>query len=559
MLTELRVRNLLLIEEADLELGPGLNVLTGETGAGKTVLAHALDLLLGGRPRSGIVRPGAQEAYVEGVFELDEAAREAAGELLGEGEEELVLARRILAGGRTRALVNGRTTTVGELREACGRLLSFYGQHEHRKLTVASSQLEILDRFCGDGQQARLEACASAHLRVIEAQERLAALEELDGSRERELDILEYELAEIEAAAPDPEAEEELLAARSRLANLDALRTACAAVLSALEPDEGEGVAGRLAAGEEALGVVGDASGELAELGRRLSAAALEASDVAAEVRAYADSLEGDPGELEAVESRLAEWDRLKRKHGGSIRAVMEYAAEATERRDLLAGSSEAIAEARAELNEALADRESAAKALRTAREKAGPKLSELVEGRLDGLAMAGASFEVRLETREAGPTGADSIDFYVAPNPGVPCGALREIASGGELSRVMLALLGVASDGSGATLVFDEVDAGIGGKTANAVGEQLQSLSTGRQVICITHLPQVASLASRHFSIEKASRDGESLTEVRRLEGEEVVEELVRMLGAEAGDAAAVEHARRLRNGAVPHQANAA
>jgi DNA repair protein RecN (Recombination protein N) len=559
VLTELRVRNLLLIEEADLELGPGLNVLTGETGAGKTVLAHALDLLLGGRPRGGIVRPGASEAYVEGVFELDGASREVAGDLLGEGEEELVLARRVLAGGRTRALVNGRTTTVGELREACGRLLSFYGQHEHRKLTLASSQLGILDRFCGDGQQARLAACSSAHARVLEAQGKLAALEELEGSRERELDIIEYELAEIEAAAPEPEAEQEMLAARSRLANLDELRTACATVLAALEPEDGEGVTGRLAAGEEALGRVGEASGGLAELARRLSAAALEASDVAAEVRAFADSLEGDPGELEAVEVRLAEWDRLKRKHGGSIETVIEYAAAARERRDLLAGSSEALAGVRAELDQALAERESKAKALRTARKKAGPKLSELVEGRLDELAMAGASFEVRLEPRDPGPTGADSIDFYVAPNPGVPCGSLREIASGGELSRVMLALLGVASDGSGGTLVFDEVDAGIGGKTANAVGEQLQSLSAGRQVICITHLPQVASRASRHFSIEKATRHGQSRTEVRRLGEEEVVAELVRMLGADAGDAAAAEHARRLRNGAVPPQADAA
>ncbi len=559
MLAELRVRNLLLIEEAELDFGPGLNVLTGETGAGKTVLAHALDLLLGGRPRSGIVRPGAKEAYVEGVFEIDEAAREAAGELLGEGEEELVLARRVLAGGRTRALVNGRTTTVGELREACGRLLSFYGQHEHRKLTVSSSQLEILDRFCGDGQQTRLEACASAHARVLEAQARLNGLEELEGNRERELDILEYELAEIEAAAPDPEAEQELLATRGRLANLEELRTACAAVLAALEPDDGDGVAGRLAAGEEALEGVGGASDELAGAAGRLSAAALETSDIAAEVRAYADSLEAHPGELEALESRLAGWDRLKRKHGGSIEAVMEYAAAARERRELLAGSSEAIAGISAELEEALAVREAAAKALRTARKKAGPKLSELVEERLNGLAMADARFEVRLAGREPGPTGADAAEFFVAPNPGVPCGPLREIASGGELSRVMLALLGLASDGSRAALVFDEVDAGIGGKTANAVGEQLQSLSGGRQVICITHLPQVASLASRHFSIEKASRDGQSRTEVRRLGEEEAVAELVRMLGAEAGDPAAVEHARRLRNGAVPLRANAA
>ncbi|MBU3674990.1 MAG: hypothetical protein FGM34_08095, partial [Solirubrobacteraceae bacterium] len=213
VLTELRVRNLLLIEEAELRPAAGLNVLTGETGAGKTVLAHALDLLLGGRPRSAVIRPGADEALVEGVFELDEAEREALSGILDGDEGEVVLARRVQASGRTRALVNGRTVTVGALREAAERLLAFYGQHEHRKLTVASSQLEILDHFCGDGQRARLDACAEAHRRVLDAQERLAELEELEGGRERELDILDFEIAEIEEAAPDPAAEEELLAA----------------------------------------------------------------------------------------------------------------------------------------------------------------------------------------------------------------------------------------------------------------------------------------------------------------------------------------------------------
>ena len=559
VLVELRVQNLLLIEEAELRPGPGLNVLTGETGAGKTVLAHALDLLLGGRPRSSIVRPGASEAYVEGTFRLDEEARQAAGDLLAEGEDELVLARRVQAGGRTRALVNGRTTTVGELREASERLLSFYGQHEHRKLTVSAAQLEILDRFCGDGQGPRLEACASAHARVVAAQERLAELAEAEGSRERELDILDYELAEIEAAAPDPAAEQDLTATRSRLANLEALRAACAMALSALEGQEGDGVTARLAGGSEALGEVAGAAAELAALAGRLEAAALEADDIGAELRSYSDSLEGDPAELEAIESRLAEWERLKRKHGGSIEAVLEYAAGARERRDMLAGSTEALAGAQRELEEALAAREEASKALRAARRKAGPKLAELVAARLEGLAMAGSTFEVHLEEREPGPTGADGAEFLVSPNPGVPAGPVREIASGGELSRVMLALLGIASDGSGSTLVFDEVDAGIGGKTANAVGQQLEELSAGRQVICITHLPQVASLAGRHFAIEKSSDGEESRTEVRELQEEEVVGELVRMLGAGPGDAEAVEHARKLRNAALPPQADAA
>jgi DNA repair protein RecN (Recombination protein N) len=318
-------------------------------------------------------------------------------------------------------------------------------------------------------------------------------------------------------------------------------------------------VPGRLAGGAEALQECGDDSAELASLAERLSAATLEAGDIAAEIRSYADTLDGEPGELEAVEARLSEWDRLKRKYGDSIEAVLEYAAGARQRRDLLAGASEALGGAQAELEAAAAARLEAARALRSARRKAAPKLAEMVAERLEGLAMAGSAFEVVLEEREPGPTGSDGVEFLVSPNPGVPPAPVREIASGGELSRVMLALLGIASDGSHATLIFDEVDAGIGGKTANAVGEQVAALAAARQVICITHLPQVASLAGRHFSIEKSSRAGESRTEVRRLDEEEVVGELVRMLGAGPGDAAAAEHARKLRNAALPPQADAA
>ena len=559
MLIELRVRDLLLIEEAELSPAPGLNVLTGETGAGKTVLAHALDLLLGGRPRSGIIRPGADEAYVEGVFELDDDLRASMPGLVDEDDGEVVLARRVQASGRTRAMINGRTTTVAALREASGRLLSFYGQHEHRKLTVASSQLEILDHFCGDGQRARLEACEAAHRRAQEAARRLAELEGLEGGRERELDILEYEIAEIDDAAPDAAEEEELLARRALLANAEELRTACAAVVAALEPEDGEGAVARLAGAQDILAGVRGAAPELDEAGARLGATAVEAADLCRDLRGFTEGLESDPAELELVESRLAAWERLKRKHGGTIESVVRYAAQARERRDLLAGSDEAAAEARAAHETALAERDEAAAALRRARRRAGPALAERVQERLAALAMPGASFEVRLEEGEPGARGADRVEFIVSPNPGVPPGPLREIASGGELSRVMLALLGIASDGSRATLVFDEVDAGIGGQTANAVGEQLVGLAAGRQVICITHLPQVASLAARHFSIAKGDHGAGTRTEVRQLDDEAAVGELVRMLGAEPGDRAALEHARRLRNGSASQQASAA
>src|SRR5436305_10627296 len=485
MLLELRAENLLLIERAELRLTAGLNVIRGEAGAGKTVLAHALDLLLGGRARPGIVRPGAEEAYVEGVFD--------------DGGVDVVLARRVTAEGRTRAYVDHRSSTVGELRERAERLISFYGQHERRKLTLASAQLEALDGFCGDAHRARLAEMARAHARVRDAEAAIEELRDRAGSRDRELDLLVFELSEIEDADPGEAEEAELTARRDRLRHAEALRGAALSAAEALTPEEGgpEAAGGHLAAVE---GVDAEIDG----LATRLRAALEELSDIAHDLRRAGEEIEAAPGELDAAEERLAVLDRLKRKHGGTIAAVLEHAARCRERRDELEGAEVALEDATAALEAARAERDRLAAALHKARAAAAPKLAKAVRERLAGLAMEGASFEVALDTREPGPAGTDAAEFRIAPNPGVPAGALRDIASGGELSRVMLALMGVASTGSDATLVFDEVDAGIGGHTARAVGERLRELSEGRQVVCITHLPQVASLAAPHFSIAK-------------------------------------------------------
>src|SRR5215218_1999705 len=420
MLTELRVENLLLIERAELRLAPGLNVLTGETGAGKTVLAHALDLLLGGRAKPGIVRPGAAEAYVEGVFELPAALRGELGERLPADAEDVVLARRIGADGRTRALVNGRSATVTDLRELAEPLITFYGQHEHRKLTLAGAQLDVLDGFCGAAQLARRAKVAAAHGAAREAEAALAQLRELAGARERELDLLDFELAEIDAADPSEEEAQALRAERDRLRHVEALRGA------ALAAAEAAGIASLLAtAGRGFLGARG-IDPALDALGERWRALTYETGDLARELRSYADDLGAEPGRLDAVEERLAVLDRLERKHGGTIAAATARLQRA--RAALRAGSD----------------------ALRKARAAAAPKLARAVRARLDELAMRGAAFEISLEPRAPGPAGADTVEFLIAPNPGVPAGPLRETASGGELSRVMLALMGVAATGAG-------------------------------------------------------------------------------------------------------------
>jgi DNA repair protein RecN (Recombination protein N) len=574
MLSELRVENLLLIERAELRLGPGLNAITGETGAGKTVLAHALDLLLGGRPRQGIVRPGAREAYVEGVLAvppslLDDPALADLRERLPAGDEELVLARRVGADGRTRAFVQGRSAPVGELRELGGRLIAFYGQHEHRRLTVASAQLGALDAFCGPEHGAAVTAFAACHQRVLELQRRVEEVHARAGARERDLDLLVFELEEIEALGPSEPEKAELLAERERLRHVEALRAAAGGAAEALAPEAGEatGAASLLAEADRLADGPAGVDGRLDVLAERLRALRIEADDVAAELRRYGAGVEAEPGRLEEVEARLALYDRLERKHGGSVAAVLEHAGRCRAERERLERAELDLEEAEAALAAAEWDRADRAAALSCTREAAAPRLGEGVLSELSELGMEGASFEVRLEPRDAlGPSGAERAEFLIAPNAGVPPAPLRETASGGELSRIMLALMAVAAEGAGGpsvgarlrapgpaarraaqTLVFDEVDAGIGGQTARAVGERLRRLAAGRQVLCITHLPQIASLADSHFRIAKEAGSDLARTTVEQVEGDAVVEELCRMLGADTSDAGARRHAEEL------------
>ncbi len=568
VLLELNVENLLLIESAQLRLAPGLNVLTGETGAGKTVLAHALDLLLGGRARPGVVRPGAAEAYVEGVFELPESVREELGERLpadAQQAREIVLARRVGADGRTRAYLCGRSATVAELRDLGAQLVSFYGQHEHRKLTLSASQLEILDDFCAGDQRACLDACAHAYRRCRRLQGELEQLSELAAARERELELLDHELAEIEAAAPQEQEHERMLGARERLRGLDALRLAasCATQALAPEPAESAGASALLASASAQLDGAAGVDRHLDQLAERMRFIALESQELAGELRDFGEGLLGEEDSLQAIEERLAATERLMRKHGGSITSVLDYAVRARARAEQLAGADAALARVDEQLAQARAELDRHVSSLRAARAHAAPRLARAVRKQLQALAMAGADFAVELSPAAVGPRGGDRVELMIAPNPGVPLGPLREIGSGGELSRAMLAVIGASTQPAGArglrpttgaerpTLVFDEIDAGIGGHAARAVGERLRQLGEIRQVLCITHLPQIASLGARHFSVAKDTSSEPTVATVIQLAEREVVSELVRMLGADDGDAAARRHARDLRKAA--------
>jgi len=557
MLHELRIENLLLMERAELRMAPGLNVVTGETGAGKTLLAHALDLLLGGKARHGIVREGAAEAYVEGVFSMPAGLEPELAERLPEGTEEIVLARRVWPDGRTRAYVCGRSATLTDLRELGGRLLAFYGQHEHRKLMLGAAQLDILDAHCGPAQATLRAQTADAYEGARRIEERVEELRGLAGARDRELDLVAFELEEIEAVAPSEDEEKELLLERERLRHLETLRQAAAGGAEAIAPEGGIGVAELVTGAAQQLEHAADVDPALAPLAERMHALRFEAEDLVRELRAYLADVDGAPGRLEEVEERLALYARLQRKHGASVADVLAHAARCRVRRDELENADVALEAAESELGTIRAELEQLAAALTTHRRAVAGQLATAVRSRLGELAMPDAVFEVDVRSRAdgCGPRGADSVEFSIAPNAGLRAGPLREVASGGELSRVMLALLSVAHGGAGSDggepaqplLVFDEIDAGIGGHTARAVGEHLRRLSDGRQVLCITHLPQVAALGARHFTIVKDSSAIPARTTVSLLGNDELVGELVRMLGAGDGDRAASQHARQL------------
>ncbi len=555
MLRELRIENLLLIERTEMRFGPGLNVITGETGAGKTVLAHSLDLLMGGRPRSAIVRPGADEAWVEGSFEvpdglLDDPALADLADRIPDGED-LVLARRVSAGsGRSSAFIGGRSASAADLRQLGSRLLAFYGQHEHRKLMLTAAQGEILDGFAGAAHRSLLGDYRAAHADVIALARERDELLAREGARERDIDLLRFELDEIDAASLDPAEVASLTAERERLRHAESLREGAGIALQAIAGgDDGGGGSGALAEAAAALERSSAVDPALDALGERVAAASVELSDLAAELRGYLEAVEAEPGRLEEVETRLGEIDRLVRKHGGSAEAVLAHAEHCRSELERLDRAAERGGELDVAVAEAEARRAKLGARLSKSRTAAAPKLEREVAAALSELAMDGATLEVALVPAPGGfgPGGCETVELRVATNPGMPIAPLGDAASGGELSRVMLALSGTGPAGELETLVFDEIDAGVGGKVARRVGERLRALGEGRQVICITHLAQVASLASTHFRVVKEAAGEATVARVDAVSGDEQLAEIVRMLGADSDDEAAGRHAREL------------
>ncbi len=532
MLRRLRIENLVLIREAELSFASGLNAITGETGAGKTILAQAIGLLLGAKGESGLVGPGAPEAYVEAELDLlgrlfDEEELEPLAELRPEDEEGLVLARRIFADGRTRAYAWGRTAAREDVAAVCERLLAMSGQFEQRRLARPSYQLDVLDAFAGEEQLQRRRALRETWRELTAARRRY---EEVT----RGAAAAEARLAELRALVEDtegfePELEESLRAERERLRHMTELVGSAAASLEALDPDDGDGAAGLAAAAERALAGVERLAPELARAGDELRDVELRLRETASALRGFLASLEADPGRLEQVESELDRIaDARRRFQCQTYEELLTRAAEARAELEAIEEGADPAASAAEALAAAEARVRTLAAQLRSARRAAAGPFAQAVAAELHGIGIGEGEFRADLREREVGATGADEVSFVIKPNPGLPFAPVAETASGGELSRIALA---IAAVGGGETMVFDEIDAGIGGRTAHAVADTLARLAERAQVITITHLPQIASRADRHFRVEKVPGDP-THTRIAELSEAERREEIERMLG---------------------------
>jgi DNA repair protein RecN (Recombination protein N) len=558
MIETLRIRELAIVDEAELEFGPGLNVLTGETGAGKSIVLGALAMLAGGRASSRAVREGASEARVEGVFRTEDTpeleAELGRRDLLGD-EHELVVHRSFAAAGRSRARVSGQIVPIATLADLFEGRLEISSQHDSQALRRGESHGRLLDRTAGLLPRREAVEEGVRAVRALDAER--DALREAARERAQRQDFLAFQLREIDEAKLEPAEIESLRGLRSRLAHAERLREDGLAALGRLSGDangESRGGADLLAEAGRLLEALGPFDGEFGALGERLVGVTAEARDIAADLERLLDGLDADPSRLGEIDERLHKVERLERKYGAGVAEVLQHRDAVAEELAGIEGADAREAEIEAERAKRVARLETDARALSKGRRKAAKQLSAEVETALRELAMPEARFGVDLSeaTREeglpCGPGGFEAPRFLFSANAGETPRPLHQIASGGELSRTFLALKQALREaGSGMVLVFDEVDAGIGGEAADRVGQQLAKLALHHQVLCITHLPQIAAFADRHFRVDKVTREGRSVARIAAVQGTERIEEIARMAGGDAPGKATLRYAREL------------
>ncbi|HET7432182.1 MAG TPA: DNA repair protein RecN [Nocardioides sp.] len=565
MLEELRITGLGVIESATLELGPGLTVITGETGAGKTMVVTALGLLLGGRADSGAVRVGSRSARVEGSLSVArlprvaEAVDAAGGEIEG---EHVLLARNVAAEGRSRAFVGGASVPVSTLAEVAEPLVAVHGQADQHRLLQPRAQREALDAYGGAATAALLADYRALHAELLDTERELADVVAHARERAREADLLRFGLGEIEAVSPQPGEDTALADEEQRLGHADTLRTAAETAREALSSDEGNPDAlAAVAAARTLLDAVRDHDAAAGELADRIAEITYLLSDVAADVASYAGGLDTDPARLAAVSERRAALTSLTRKYGETIDEVLAWAETSAARLSELDDTDDRVTRLRERRDDLRARLGPAAAALSAARSEAAGRLSTELTGELDLLAMPHAVLEVTVRQTETddglevagrrlrfGSSGVDEVEFLLAANTGSEPRPLHKGASGGELSRVMLALeVALAGTSPVPTFVFDEVDSGVGGKAAVEVGRRLAKLASSAQVLVVTHLPQVAAYADRHVVVEKASDGSVTTSGLTVLDPAGRERELSRMFAGMEESETALAHAREL------------
>ncbi len=560
MLREISIKNLAVIEEVTVPLAPGLNVLTGETGAGKSILVDAILLILGARAQPDLIRSGEDSATVQAVFELDEESP-ALAILAGAGhssaEGALIVKREISRAGRHRVFVNDAPATVGLLERLGEHLVELHGQHEHQRLLDPARQLDLLDRFaeCGEARARVARLVASWQ----EGRDRRDRLEAEMRDRARQEDLYRFQLSEIDAVRPKAGEEDELRAERTRLQHAERIATGFAEVMALLHEDDRSAATGLGRAEATLRGLARIDPDALAPI-ETLESAKVHLEEAVARVRALRDRAVADPERLEEIEGRLDALGRLKRKYGEDAAAINAYrqeialALERIERHDALA------AELAEEVQQAAVAASEEAAALSDARSKAAERLARLVQKEVRDLGMEQCRVRVALRREAAsagqlaagqwrlGPRGAETAEMLLSANPGEDLRPLAKVVSGGELSRTMLAVKTIlAAADEVPTLVFDEVDAGIGGRVADVVGQKLRETAAGRQVLCVTHLAPIAAHAGRHLAVEKRVARGSTRTSVTLLDDAARIEEIARMLGGERTTEASRRHAREL------------
>lgn len=538
MLEHLHIRNVALIKESEISFGDGLNILTGETGAGKSMIIDSLQFALGGRAGKDFLRHGEKQAAVEALFSVQSQAlteKLAENGIVPEEDGTLLITRTLSEAGKSVCRINGSTVTVGMLKEIAEDMIDIYGQHEHQSLLNPVKHIRLLDRFCGAGFGEAMEEYKNSRQRLKDLEKQLTILIGDESQREQRMDMLLFQKEEIEAAELQEGEEDALLEQKKRLSSMERLIRLTGESITLLYDgdDRAPSACDQLGDALAKLQEAAEYDAALSPLADALADGYAAVEDCARELKREAEKQEADPEELERIEERLQLFYKLKRKYGGSIEAVLEFYEKAVQELEFLSNSSEKAAELSAKKAEEEKRLSALAETLTARRRATAEQVEEQIETALHDMEMKHARFHIQIEEKaDWGADGKDKVEFLISANAGEPLKPLAKIASGGEMSRVMLALKTVLVDADEiGTFIFDEIDTGVSGRTARRVGEKMRFLGGKRQLLCITHLPQIAAMADNHFLIEKESDAGETVTRVTALDEEGAVREVARLM----------------------------